>query len=167
MKAILFFSLSIFAINRSFAQSITKLKVPQVKESFQIDSLIEKGIYAAIPGKSCILLDLYMRNGPIFVLSVLKTDVSVFDLGVERSRTSFSANYRNDLRFFNYKGFIVFVIGMDDPYKLFAQTKKYRQFSFLNTFSEKEKRDLFGNAIYCNFYKYETDHFVSLIEPVY
>ena len=129
----------IISLNNLFAQSIKKLKLPEVKESPIIDSVLAIDAQV-IPDKSCILLDI---GGGYFMyhlyVSLIKTDLSVINLN--------DHDLNNNLRFLNYKGHAIFVTGPDDPFNFFTKTNNKSIFCFKNNLVKQKEKQVFGLKI--------------------
>jgi hypothetical protein len=149
-------------LNNLFAQS-KQLKIPEVKESPIIDSVLARNIAQVIPAKSCILLDI---GGGYFMyhlyVSLIKTGLSVINL--------YDHDLNNNLRFLNYKGHLIFVIGPDDPFHFFTKTNNKRIFSFKNNLIKQASGNTYGsnkNDIYIDVYEYKNGRFETLLVPIH
>jgi hypothetical protein len=152
----------------SFGQTIVSKVVPMVKESVKIDALLDSAIKLkrAEPGNGCFYIDIY--NDPKdksfweFDVTGVKTDITKINLGARSLYANIKVVYQDNLRFFYYKGYTIFVAGDSEHFGLFSKTNTFKIFSFVKiAISKSQKMDLFHNLFYTAYYSYDNDTFVS------
>jgi hypothetical protein len=162
-KAFSLISIMLFA-ECLFAQTTETLEVQQVKENARIDILLNGALRNNNLSNSCFVLQFYF---PAFMhynlcITVIKTAGPNVNL--------YNIDYKNNLRFFPYKGFTIFVVGPGDPYHFFKKLPTTKDFSFLNTF-DKNNRTLYlemqKNKHVLAFYKYDNGKFVYPFQAIH
>jgi len=159
MKLLFFwlFSISIFNFG---SQSTTKLTVPEVKEGKIIDSALDVTLPKSFQRNCCILLEL-KRFGYVYSLYIdlVKTNLLTINL--------YKHDLKNNLRFFRYKGYLIFVTGPNDPYNFFSNNLKTTYFYFENSINVRRGNDTDAkNENYLEMYNYQNGRFETILKPL-
>jgi hypothetical protein len=156
----LFFCISI-SLSHLTAQLHQKIAVPEVKESKIIDSVLNINLPKPIPSNSCVVLEVH-RIGYMYDLYVdfIKTNLSIINL--------YKHDLKNNLRYFRYKGYLIFVTGPNDPYNFFVDKLKTTDFYFENSFNDGRRNDTDAkNENYLEMYDYQNGRFETILHPLH
>jgi len=107
----------------TYAQGISRVDIPLVKENAKIDALLDKYIKLGDPARSCFVLYADPIGG-LYGLTVkgIKTDTSVLNLNFLKYKAPFG--------YFKYKKYLVFVVNTYDLFNFFDQTGHHKTFRY-------------------------------------
>ena len=161
MKAALVIIIAIFISTTTlFAQSIKKLEIPEVKESEYVDKALDEAIAQNhLPKGSRLLVYVYNLQDDYFLsISGIKSNLTPIDLAGTKADYAAIFNPDNNLRYFDYKSYKVFVLGPGDPFESFVPTRKAKQFSFVADYSSRSayaEKSMWEKKVYINFFKFD------------
>lgn len=155
MKYIILTIQILILVNITYGQSVRQINVHLVKESSQIDSLIDKFIPAAIKNRSCFIFHVRKPNKYLYRVDCKKTNLLLIDQDI--------LNTTENLTFFNYKGYIIFVVGVLAPNNFFVKTGYSKTFKFKNYPKKNDISEVLQNVINGGDFIYEDGKFKELI----
>ena len=160
MKSLTLITL-LLIINTIQAQSFIKLKVPMVLENKKVDSLVDMAITEGGSENFCIHIQVHkLKVYYLFDVSGLKTNLKIIDLGYEAiDPHHMIPAYTDSLRFFKYKGYIVFISGATESFGLFNYTKTLKTLKFATTIIETEKKYPITRIFYMRYYNFTNGNF--------
>lgn len=151
----LIYSVLLFTCLNSYAQQIRNFKIPLVKESRHIDSLIDEFILFSIPKRSCISIYIRKpRDDHFYQITSRKTNTKLIDDEV--------LFITENLRFFNYCGYTVFVYGDLGASELFTKTSYLKQFKFIKIPKKNDIDEVLKNVLGWGTFEYKNGKFVKI-----
>jgi len=149
------------SINKLFGQSTIQIKVPQVKENNQVDSLINRIVKKIDSDNYFINISISSRlNDNEFWVTAVTNKFPIIDLfGINKTSEGHNILLYNDrLRYFVYKGRIVFINGDVECCNLFKKSLHSHSFVFVKH-DYKPTLNLMYRYIFTESYTYINNQF--------
>ena len=143
---------------------VYEYKIPVVKESIEIDHLLNPILNLPIKKKSFIILDCYYSTQTFYLHPILVNSTSD-TINFYKKKGVLGCLFT-----FDYHNHKIFITGLNRTNRFFTSTIYKSKVIFKTDFNIRNKTDSLNyvrNYFQQDFYKYQNSHFISTIEPVY